>query len=86
LLNFVIKAASHTPNGDGHSFVVLAETVKNSAQYGRIAAIVNASILISVVAAWLGLSISGIIQTWEFLRLVRKRMLRHAAAAPFRAA
>jgi hypothetical protein len=86
LLNFVIKAATPTPNGDWHPFVVLAQTVQNSAQYNRIAAIVNVMILISLAAAWLGLCIAGTIQTWEFLQLVRKRMLRPPAAAPSRAA
>jgi hypothetical protein len=86
LLNFVIKAATPTPNGDWHPFVVLAQAVHNSAQYNRIAAIVNVMILISLAAAWLGLCIAGTIQTWEFLQLVRKRMLRPPAAAPSRAA
>lgn len=86
LLNFVLKAASQTPNGDWHPFVVIAESARNSVQYNHIAAIVNALILISLAATWLGLCIAGTIQTWEFLRLVRKRMLKQAAAVPFRAA
>ena len=73
VLNYISNAAGHTPNGNLHPFVVPADSVQDSAQYARIAAIVNASILISLAAAWLGLCIAAIVQTWEFLRHIRSR-------------
>jgi hypothetical protein len=73
VLNYVSNAAGHTLNGNWHPFVVPADSVRDSAQYAHIAAIVNASILISLAAAWLGLCIAAIVQTWEFLRYVRRR-------------
>jgi hypothetical protein len=38
-----------------------------------VAAIVNVSILISLASTWLGLSIAGVIQTWQFLQYLRKK-------------
>jgi len=74
----MVNAAAQTANGDWHPFVVAAT---NSAQYIRVAAIVNASIMISLAAAWLGLSIAGVIQTWVFLRYLRKRISSTRPAA-----
>jgi hypothetical protein len=87
LLNFMINtamidAAAQIANGGWHPFVVAAAAAKNSAQYIRVVAIVNASILISLASAWLGLCIAGVIQTWGFLRYLRKRIsgARHPAS------
>lgn len=72
LLNFIVEAVSHLPHGTW-PFVALADSAKDSAQYIRVAAVVNVSILISIAGAWLGLSIATIVQTWEFLTFLRKR-------------
>ncbi len=74
LLHFVLKAAGQTPNGDWHPFVVAAGAAKNSAQTIRVAAIVNVSILLSLAGTWLGLSIAGVVQTWQVLHYLRKRI------------
>jgi hypothetical protein len=79
LFKFMINSAAQTANGDWHPFVV---AVTNSAQYIRVAAIVNASIIISLASAWLGLSIAGVIQTWAFLRYLRKRTSLAQRSAP----
>ncbi len=68
-----VAAAAHTVNGGWYPFLVPAENVRDSMQYARIAAVVNVSILISMGAAWLGLCIAAIVQTWEFLRYLRRR-------------
>ena len=73
VLNYLSNAVGHSLNGTSHPFVVPADSVRDSAQYIRIAAIVNASILISMAAAWLGLCIAAIVQTWEFMRYLRRR-------------
>jgi hypothetical protein len=72
VVNFMINAGSPTPNGAWHPFVVLEDSVQNSAHYIRIAAIVNASILLSLAATWLGLSIAAVVQTWKLMRYLRK--------------
>jgi hypothetical protein len=72
LLHFILNAATQTASGAWHPFVVLADSVQNSERLAHIAAIVNASILLSLAAAWLGLSIAAIVQTWEFMKQVRK--------------
>lgn len=46
---------------------------QTSSQLDHIAAIVNASVLLTLVVMWLGFCIAGIIQTWQLMRLVRRR-------------
>ena len=73
LLHYLLKAAGQVPAGNWHPFVVLADNLRDSAHYIKIAAIVNASILLSCVGAWIGLAIAAPIQTWEFMSYLRKR-------------
>jgi hypothetical protein len=75
LLNFLLRG--------WFPYVVLTEAAKNSAEYIRVAAIVNGSILISLASAWLGLSIAIVVQLWQVLRSMRKRGVGgHAASLP----
>ena len=71
VLNFTIEAIgkSHT----AFQFVVLEEAVRGSHKYIQLAAIVNVSILLSVVGTWIGLSIAAMVQTWQFMRYLRRR-------------
>ena len=39
----------------------------------KIVAIVNASLLLSLVGTWIGLSIATAIQTWQLMKHVRKQ-------------
>jgi hypothetical protein len=71
LLHFLLNAAAHAPHlpgGDWAPFVMLKDAARDSAQYKRLAAIVNVSILISLALTWIGLAIAAVIQTWECLR------------------
>jgi hypothetical protein len=86
VLNFVIDAVGHTSHNEWHPFVVLVDRVQDSVRYGQIAALVNVSVLLSILGTWLGLCIAAVIQTWQFLRLVRKRIPQRHNTAPFRAA
>jgi hypothetical protein len=74
LLKFMIAAAAHTAGGEWHPFVMLADAVRSSAQMNRVAAIVNASIMLALAGTWLGLSIAGCIQTWQLMCHFRKRI------------
>lgn len=74
LLNFILKAAGQLPNAEWQPFVALTDAAKGSAEYVRVAAIVNVSILISLAGAWLGLSIALVVHTWQLLMYVRKRV------------
>jgi hypothetical protein len=85
VLNFVIDAVGHTPHNEWHPFVVLVDRVQDSVRYGQIAALVNVSVLLSILGTWLGLCIAAVIQTWQLLRLVRKRIPPRHSAAPFSA-
>lgn len=72
VLNFIIKAAGVTSGAGWHPFVVPTEALRNSAQYIRVAAIVNLSILVSVLCLWFGLCITLIVHSWKFVRALRK--------------
>lgn len=72
VLNFIINAAGLSSSGDWHPFVVLTDAAKNSAQYVRVAAIVNRSILVSLVCAWFGLCIALVVHIWQFVRSIRQ--------------
>src|SRR5271157_508737 len=74
MLNFMIRTAAPPTGADWHPFVVLADTARNSAQYVRVAAVLNSSILLSLAAAWLGVCIAAAIQTWQFLGFIRHRI------------
>ena len=73
VMHFMINAAGQTANGEWHPFLMLAETARNSAQYIKVVAVVNVSIMISLAGAWIGLCIAGVVQTWQLLRYLRKR-------------
>lgn len=72
VLNMILHAAGLTSGGDMQPFVVLTAAAKNSAQLTHVSAIVNVSILISLVCAWIGFCIALIVHTWKFIRALRK--------------
>ena len=72
VVHSMIQAISNVPTA--YPFVLLQDGVRDSAKYSKLVAIVNVSILASVAFTWLGVCIAAIIQTWEFLRYLRKRV------------
>jgi len=72
VLHYMIQAIGNVPSA--YPFVVLQDAVRDSPKYFKLVAIVNVSILASVAFTWLGVCIAAIIQTWEFLRYLRKRV------------
>jgi len=52
---------------------MLADNLKDSTHYIKVVAIVNVAVLLSMVGAWIGLSIAAPIQTWEFMKYLRNR-------------
>jgi len=81
ILRYMLAAAGVTAAGAWHPFVVVSENVRNSAQYAHVAAIVNVSVLIGLTASWLGFSIAVVVQTWQVLRYLDKRVSSAAEAA-----
>jgi len=73
LLHYILAAAGQTAGGNWHPFVVAADGVSDSTKFIHIAAIVNASILLSLVCTWFGLGIAAAVQTWELIRFMRTR-------------
>jgi len=65
VVNFMINAAGQAGGGGWHPFVIAAQ---GSEQSVKIAAIVNVSILVSLVCTWLGLCVAAVIQTWQSVR------------------
>jgi hypothetical protein len=77
LLHFILSAAGQVPHvagADWTPFVSLKDAAHGSAQYNRLAVIVNAAIFLSLAMAWIGLSIAAILQTWECLQQAWKRV------------
>jgi hypothetical protein len=72
VLNIILHVAGLTSGGDIQPFVVPTDAAKNSAQLAHVSAIVNVSILISLVCAWIGFCIALIVHTWKFIRALRK--------------
>lgn len=73
LLYFIAHAAREIPAAGWQPFVQVADSLRNSAHYIKIAALVNVSILLSVAGAWIGLCIAVPFQIWDFLLYLRKR-------------
>jgi len=73
LLRFLLDAAGVGTGLNWHPFVMLADNLMDSTHYLKIVAVVNASILLGLVGAWIGLCIAAPIQTWEFMSYLRKR-------------
>jgi hypothetical protein len=86
LLNYVLGAVGRIPHGEWQPFVVLLERFQNSVQYTKIAALVNVSMLLTLLGMWLGLCIAAVVQAWQFVRVLRKNMPEPQNTAPFRAA
>jgi hypothetical protein len=70
LLNYMIQAISRTPGA--YPFVVLQESVRESRKYLPLVGIVNVSMLLGVAGTWIGLCIAAIVQTWKFMRYLRR--------------
>jgi hypothetical protein len=85
LLNFMLNAAGQPPNGAWHPFLMIADAAKGSAQARHVAAIVNVSILLSLAATWLGISIGMVVHVWQFLVYLRKRDSNARQAASLQA-
>jgi len=73
LLHFLLHAAE-TSIAAGQGFVMLTEAAGSSAQYVRVAAVVNVSILVSLLCVWVGLSIALVVNLWQLLRHLRPRV------------
>jgi hypothetical protein len=71
VVNYMLQAIGKVPSA--FPFVVLQDAVRDSPRYLRVAAIVNVSILVSIAGTWLGVCIASIVQTWQFMRYLRKR-------------
>jgi hypothetical protein len=70
VVNFMINAAGQTSGAAWHPFVKAAQGGEQSV---KIAAIVNVSILVSLICTWLGLCIATIVQTWQSVRLLTRK-------------
>lgn len=82
ILTFILNAAAQTPKTNWYPFLALVDAAQSSAQGIRAAAVVNASILLSLQAAWLGLAVAMAIQTWRLLRYFRERTASPHHEAP----
>jgi hypothetical protein len=82
LVKYMLVATGQITPGQWHPFVAVREGASASMAYAHIAAIVNASIYISLVFVWIGLGIGIATETWKFMRQLRKGSPTGAQAAP----
>jgi len=73
MLHFIFNMAGKTP-GEWHPFVLLADHVANSGRATVVAAIVNASVMLGLGGAWIGLCIAACVQTWQLLKKLRQQV------------
>ncbi len=73
LLKYLLAAVGQIPSANWYPFVTLADSVKNSAHFISIAAVVNVSILIALLATWLGTAIGTVVHIWQLLSQIRKQ-------------
>jgi hypothetical protein len=66
-----LRAALHLPITATSPFVTLVSP-ETAPQLARIAAVVNVSILLALLATWLGMAIATPLQTWEWMRNLRR--------------
>jgi hypothetical protein len=69
LVNFVLTSSAHA----GFQYVVASDGIANSAQIGRVTAVVNTAILVSLIAAGVAYGITAIVYLWQLVRYLRKR-------------
>jgi hypothetical protein len=73
VLSFLINAA-HGSNGAWQPFLLPDNAASNSTHYMQAAGFVNLSILLGLAGTWLGLCIASVIQVWQLLMYLRKRI------------
>jgi len=76
VLHFMIDAAGNVGQAGWHPFVMLAagtRSLEEVTRLTRLVAIINVTILLSVVCTWVGVCIGGIVHTWELLKYFRKQ-------------
>ena len=81
ILRFMLNQLGHMPYNLS-PFVTLSDAARNSAQYIRVAAVVNVSVLIGLASSWLGFSIALVVQTWKFLQYFRKAARQQPRPTP----
>ncbi len=74
VIKYILAAVGQIPSANWYPFVTLADSVKNSAHYIPIAAIVNISILIALLATWFGVAIGTVVHIWQLLSQIRKQV------------
>ncbi len=82
-LYFLLQYAIQVPANGWSPFVTLTDAARDSAQYKRVAGLVNLSMLLSIAGTWFGLSIAEIIQVFVLGRQRRQRPSgnHHSAAS-----
>ena len=75
-VRYMMQAAGPTTHGVWQPFVSLADNVRDPhevARFTAVVAIVNVSLLISLVCTWFGAGIGFVVHTWKFLMYLRKQ-------------
>ena len=75
-VHYMVAAVGHTVQGGWQPFVAIADSVPGTEKYAqliKVVAIINVSLLISLVCMWVGVCIGVAAQTWKLLKHIRKQ-------------
>jgi len=75
-VHYMIAAVGHTTGGGWQPFVAIADNMLGTEKYAqliKVVAIINVSLLISLVCMWVGVCIGVAAQTWKLLKHIRKQ-------------
>jgi hypothetical protein len=73
VIAYMLATVRQIPSANSYPFVTLADSVKNSAHFIPIAAIVNVSMLIAVLGIGVASAIAIILHSWQLLSQARKQ-------------
>lgn len=83
-LSLALHLVESMPPANWHPFVMLSEGAPASAQYVRVAAIVNVSILLGLLIGWFASGVATIVRSWQIIQHRResRNQPRPAASLP----
>lgn len=85
VIHYMIGAAGNAGQPGWHPFVTLtagARSVEEIARLTRLVAVINVSILLSLVCMWVGVCIGAAAHSWQLLKYIRKQRMSQEPAFP----
>ena len=75
-VHYMIAAVGHSTQGAWQPFVTIADSMRGTEKYAelmKVVAIINVSLLVSLLCMWIGVCINIAVHTWKLLKHIRKQ-------------